>query len=329
MSVKRKDLNKKYKPRKRSDFVGNEQNFVKVFKSIERNEYPIYLFSGPAGVGKTALAEEVVRQIMKKNNQRINPKIVNAAEIRKVANIEDEIIPFLRPGKNKLGLKKLLFMDEFELTKKAQETLKTPLQETDAIVIICTNYIHDITSLIKDRTVVLNFLPVKPEDMIPRLEFICKNEGIPYELEALKMIAEDLSDGSVRKAISKIQEISDTYENILVAYLQSGDEYTKAVFDILMAAVLGKFVTAREQGMIFLKESGIPFRTFLKWLLKANIEAEIPDILKARIAKEIGTIEGIIIYGGEPGIQLDALLGQIRFISDPIIQKLKQIKVKK
>lgn len=86
--------------------------------------------------------------------------------------------------------------------------LKTIEEPKDYVVfILATTEIHKVPDTIISRCQVFNFKKVADNELTEHLAHIAQKESIPYEEEALRLIA-SISDGCVRDAVKYLDQVS-------------------------------------------------------------------------------------------------------------------------
>jgi replication factor C small subunit len=188
-------LNEKYRPKVIEDIIGFEPTF-----SIDE-DMPHLLFYGSAGTGKTTAAKAIVRML---NCDYI---ILNASEERGIQVVRDKIQVFAGT-QSKDGNIKCVILDEADfLTQESQTALRNILESfsRNTRFILTCNYLQKIIDPIQSRCILIKFNDIKKEDVINRLEYICKTENIPYEKVALEKIVE-YTGTDIRSSINKLEE---------------------------------------------------------------------------------------------------------------------------
>lgn len=118
---------------------------------------------------------------------------------------------------------KVYIIDEVHmLTTEAFNALLKTLEEPPGQVmfILATTEPHKIPATIISRCQRFDFRRVSLDEQISRLDYICRQEGVDIEQEALQYIAR-LSQGGMRDAVSLLDQISSfsgdkvTYEDIV------------------------------------------------------------------------------------------------------------------
>ena len=218
-------LYRKYRPKNFSDLVGQEQVVQTLKNSIEFERIShAYLFAGPRGTGKTSTAKVYARALNCLEKDRIEPcgqcenckridndQSMDLIEIDAASNRGIEAIRELRekvkfyPGE---GRYKIYIIDEVHmLTNQAFNALLKTLEEPPdkVIFILATTEPHKVIPTILSRCQRFDFSLLTQQEIAGRLEYICQEEDIQYEREALNLIAYS-SSGGMRDAISLLDQ---------------------------------------------------------------------------------------------------------------------------
>jgi len=222
-------LNEKYRPKVIEDIIGFEPTF-----SIDE-DMPHLLFYGSAGTGKTNAAKTIVRML---NCEHI---ILNASEERGIQVVRDKIQVFAGT-QSKDGNIKCVILDEADfLTQESQTALRNILESfsRNTRFILTCNYLQKIIDPIQSRCILIKFNDIKKEDVINRLEYICKTENIPYEKVALEKIVE-YTGTDIRSSINKLEEFKD---GVFLDRIKKESKVAEEVFVLIQQK---KFELARQ-----------------------------------------------------------------------------------
>ena len=191
-----------------------------------------YLFTGPAGTGKTTSARIFAAMI---NKGKGTPIEVDAASNSGVDNIR-QIIEDAK--KHPLDAEyKIYIVDEcHSLSNGAWQALLKTLEEPPkfTIFILCTTDPQKIPDTILSRVQRYQFQKISDDGIVYRLAHICQEEGIHTYGECLSYIAK-IANGGMRDAITLLDKCSSlcdelTLENVLNII---GTEDYETFFDFL------------------------------------------------------------------------------------------------
>lgn len=258
------NLTRKWRSKKFKEIIGQDL-VVKILQNslYKKAFFPVYLFSGQRGCGKTTTARVFAAAV---NCQQLelfqkNPKEnqvpcsqcdscvamthmrhpdfveIDAASYTGVDNIRNIIdtSSFLPV----LSHKKIYLIDEVHmLSKAAFNAFLKILEEPPKFVvfILATTEIHKVPETVKSRCFQLFFNPVQIAVIVGHLQNICEQERIAYQLPALELIAQ-VCDGSLRDAINLLEQARFASERVskevicsVLGYLD--DQY---IYDIVCA----------------------------------------------------------------------------------------------
>jgi len=235
---------RKYRPATFDTVVGQD-SVTRTLKNSIKNKHlaQAYLFCGPRGVGKTTCARILAKTLncfhltsdieacdqcesCKSFNESRSYNIheLDAASNNGVDDIRNLIDQVRIPPQ--IGKYSIYIIDEVHmLTTQAFNAFLKTLEEPPsyAVFILATTEKHKIIPTILSRCRIFDFNRIKIDDAVKYLEKISANEGVTYETEGLRIIAQK-ADGAMRDALSIYDQ--------MVSYCGSHVAY-KSVIDIL------------------------------------------------------------------------------------------------
>jgi len=235
-------LARKWRPQSWDDMIAQEHVTATLRNAIQHNRLAhAYLFTGPRGVGKTSAARILAKALNCENGPTPDPcnqcsSCIEIAEGRSVDVFEidgasnrgiDEIrnlrenVKYAPAG----GKYKIYIIDEVHmLTGPAFNALLKTLEEppTHVLFIFATTEPQKVPATIVSRCQRFDFRRISTRDIFQRLKYICQQENIPAEDEALHLIARK-ADGSLRDGESLLDQIvSYTEGTIKVEHIIQG-----------------------------------------------------------------------------------------------------------
>lgn len=202
--------------------------------------FPVYLFSGQRGCGKTTLARifatalncRLLGEFRAAPRETIVPcGTCDSCEYMKMGIHPDfhEIDAASHPGVDhvrqliettalvpQVGTKRIYLIDEAHMLSKAAcnallKTLEEPV--CSAVFLLATTEPHKILETVRSRCFMVSLYPLEMENMISVLERVCQQEQISYEREGLRDIIMH-AEGSARDAITNLERVFIAYGSI-------------------------------------------------------------------------------------------------------------------
>ncbi len=232
---------RKYRPVRFDEVVGQQHVSQTLKKALQTDHLAhAFLFCGPRGVGKTTCARILAKVLNCKDitadfepcgtcdscktfseNASFNIMELDAASNNSVEHIRTlvEQVRF-QPQQGKY---KIFIIDEVHmLSQSAFNAFLKTLEEPPpyAIFILATTEKHKIIPTILSRCQIFDFKRIQAKNIVEHLEYICKEEGIEAEQEALHIIGQK-ADGALRDALSIFDRIVSfsgkkiTYEDVI------------------------------------------------------------------------------------------------------------------
>ncbi len=225
-------LYRKFRPQTFAEMVGQEHITRTLRNQIMANRVGhAYLFNGGRGTGKTTSAKVLARAINCLNPQEgepcneceickaaLNGSLTDIVEMDAASNNSVEDIRSIREEVNFLPTKakyRVYIIDEVHmLSQGAFNALLKTLEEPPEHVkfILATTEPQKLPATILSRCQRFDFKRISNEDIIKRLEIVCKESNIEITKQALNIIA-SLAEGAMRDALSILERCVQDGEN--------------------------------------------------------------------------------------------------------------------
>ncbi|HEX2978158.1 MAG TPA: DNA polymerase III subunit gamma/tau [Candidatus Babeliales bacterium] len=235
------NLTRKWRSRTFDGIVGQSLVVRMLKNSLYLDRYfPVYLFSGQRGCGKTTTARifsaavncEQLPNFQKDPRNRAIPCLscescvalfesrhpdfieIDAASHTGVDNVRQiieaaSLLPLL-------GRKKIYLIDEAHMLSKAAFNAFLKILEEpprSVLFILATTDPHKIIDTVRSRCFQVFFGPVAMPEVVDHLKDLCAKESIAYEDEALALIGTH-TEGSVRDAINLLERVRFSHASV-------------------------------------------------------------------------------------------------------------------
>ena len=216
---------RKYRPQSFEDVVNQEHVKTTLENAIAQHRIAHgYIFSGQRGTGKTTIARILARCLNCIEGPTTKPcgvcasckeisagGTVDVIEIDAASNRGIDNMRELRenvryqPARDRY---KIFIVDEaHQITNEAFNALLKTIEEPPpwAVFVLCTTEAHKIPATIASRCQHFSFRSVDFDDLTARMAWICQQEGIEADAEALAVLAA-AGEGSVRDSLSALDQ---------------------------------------------------------------------------------------------------------------------------
>ena len=304
-------LDRKYRPTKLSEYVGNDKVKLTVKSAINKNRPQAILIYGESGCGKTTLARLIAKEYTCEDRSEDigacdkceSCKLVDEYIVSgKTDNLTDiqEIDIAEQSGKGDLeGLLeemeypafgntwRVYIFDEIHMASHALQNRLLKITEEPperVLFIFCTTNQERLLNTLKNRCQLqLHITKPKVKELVSYLSNICQKEDISYDLKGLNFIANH-SDLCIRTSIMNLEQVIAEQED---AYYSS----VSKVFETLSNKILS-------QVYIALKNKDTYEYIRLLHEIKSNMTLEVfLTELKNYTVRGIYTINGITQEG--------------------------------
>src|ERR1051326_5728978 len=216
---------RKYRPQCFAELIGQEHVRTTIENAISQRRIAHgYIFSGQRGTGKTTVARILARCLNCIDGPTTQPcgkcasclevSAGNSVDVIEIDAASNRGINEMRELRENVRYRpardryKIFIIDEaHQITNEAFNALLKTLEEPPewAVFVLCTTEAHKIPTTIASRCQQFSFRSVDFEEVVGRMEWILKQEGIEADAETLSVLAQ-AGEGSVRDSLSALDQ---------------------------------------------------------------------------------------------------------------------------
>jgi len=303
----------KYRPRTLDEVVGQSHIISNIKSYVRRKNLPHLIFSGPAGVGKTAAAVAMARELFT-DTWVENFTELNASDERGIEVVRNKIKNFARTMPIGDSAFKIIFLDEADaLTDAAQSALRRTMERYSATCrfVLSCNYSSKIIDPIQSRCSVYRFKSLSYDALKSRILYIAEKEGLKLSEDTVKAL-NYVSLGDMRRAVNALQSaaVLDTEIKPEMIYEITATARPEEIEALIKEALDGDFFVALDK-LEALMDKGISGDEILAQMHRRVINMDISARQKVELMDRIGETDYRITEGANERIQLDALIASL------------------
>lgn len=219
----------KYRPNRIKDMVGDFRE--KILKYLDSPKaLPHFLFySKTPGTGKTTLAKAMINEL------ECDYIVINSSDDRKIDTVREKVKQFSLTKSSKQGLKRCIFMDEFDgMLKASQEALRNIMEtySSNCFFILTCNNINKVIEPLKSRCKIIQFAYPNKDGIYKYLEHICVEEEMEYSEDGIKALI-DHNYPSIRNCVITLQDLKTEGTAVTPEYVKPATEEMDKMWDML------------------------------------------------------------------------------------------------
>src|SRR6056297_1264040 len=304
----------KYRPEALDDVKGHENIVPRLRKYVEQDDLPHLMFAGPAGVGKTASAGAIARELYGEDDWREHFLELNASDQRGIDVVRDRIKNFARSSFGGAD-HRIIFLDEADaLTSDAQSALRRTMEQfsNNTRFILSCNYSSQIIDPIQSRCAVFRFTELSEAAIDAQIRDIADAEGIEVTDDGVDALVYAAA-GDMRKAINALQAAAVMGETVdeETVFAITATARPEEVEAMVEYAIDGDFTAARAALEELLTDRGLAGGDVIDQLHRSAWAFDIPEQATVRLLERLGEVDYRITEGANERLQLEAMLASL------------------
>lgn len=313
----------KYRPQTLDDLASHSDIKSTLERFMKDGSLPHLLFHGPPGTGKTSTILACARKLYEPQQFGQMVLELNASDDRGIDIIRGQILNFASSrGMYATAKFKLVILDEADqMTNDAQSALRRIIEKYTDNTRFCliTNYMNKIIPAIQSRCTRFRFGPLTPEQILPRMDVIIKNEKIQITDDGKKAVYE-LSHGDMRRVVNLLQSTSMSFSDELIdeikVYQCCGHPMKSDINRIIELLLNSDIKTSYKEIQKIKIEKGLALQDILTEISYLVGLITFPQAIKAEIYIKLADLEYHLNSGGSEKIYLSAMIAAFQKARD-------------
>ncbi|GLH11225.1 Replication factor C subunit 2 [Gryllus bimaculatus] len=182
--------------------------------------------------------------------------------------------------------------------------------------IIC-NYLSKIIPALQSRCTRFRFGPLAPEQILPRLEYVVKEENVSITEDGKKALLA-LSGGDMRKVLNILQSTAMAYKEVTEdnVYTCVGHPLRNDIANIVMWLLNDEFTTTYSKIQELKSAKGLALSDILTEVHGYVHKIELPPLAAVTLLIKMADIEHRLASGTDENIQLSSLISAFHIARD-------------
>jgi len=312
----------KYRPNALDELISHEDIISTIRTFIKQDKLPHLLFYGPPGTGKTSTILACAKEIypVKQFNSMVLE--LNASDDRGINIVRGQVLNFASTRTIFNSGYKLVILDEADaMTNDAQNALRRIIEKFTDNVRFCLigNYLSKIIPALQSRCTRFRFGPLGPEQILPRLEHVCREEKVSITEDGKEALM-TLSQGDMRKVINILQSCNMAFGEVTEdnVYTCTGHPLRSDITNIVNWSLNEDFSTAYKNIQKLKTLKGLSLQDILSEVHLYVHKLDLPTQVRIHLLIKMSELEARLMAGASEKIQLGSLLAAFQVTREMI-----------
>jgi len=312
----------KYRPNGLDELISHEDIITTIRTFISQDKLPHLLFYGPPGTGKTSTILACAKEIYPQKLFNSMVLELNASDDRGIGIVRGQILNFASTRTIFNSGYKLVILDEADaMTNDAQNALRRIIEKFTDNVRFCLigNYLSKIIPALQSRCTRFRFGPLQAEQILPRLEHVCKEEDVTITEDGKEALM-TLSQGDMRKVINILQSCNMAFGEVTEdnVYTCTGHPLRSDITNIVNWSLNEDFTTAYKNIQELKTLKGLSLQDILSEVHLYVHKLDLPAQVRIHLLIKMSELEARLMAGASEKIQLGSLLAAFQVTREMI-----------
>jgi len=312
----------KYRPNALEELISHEDIISTIRTFISQDKLPHLLFYGPPGTGKTSTILACAKEIYPAKQFNSMVLELNASDDRGIGIVRGQILNFASTRTIFNSGYKLVILDEADaMTNDAQNALRRIIEKFTDNVRFCLigNYLSKIIPALQSRCTRFRFGPLGAEQILPRLEHVCKEEKVTITEDGKEALM-TLSQGDMRKVINILQSCNMAFGEVTEdnVYTCTGHPLRSDITNIVNWSLNEDFSTAFKNIQEVKTLKGLSLQDILSEVHLYVHKLDLPAQVRIHLLVKMSELEARLMAGASEKIQLGSMLAAFQVTREMI-----------
>jgi len=312
----------KYRPNALEELISHEDIISTIRTFISQDKLPHLLFYGPPGTGKTSTILACAKEIYPAKQFNSMVLELNASDDRGIGIVRGQILNFASTRTIFNSGYKLVILDEADaMTNDAQNALRRIIEKFTDNVRFCLigNYLSKIIPALQSRCTRFRFGPLGADQILPRLEHVCKEEKVPITEDGKEALM-TLSQGDMRKVINILQSCNMAFGEVTEdnVYTCTGHPLRSDITNIVNWSLNEDFSTAFKNIQEVKTLKGLSLQDILSEVHLYVHKLDLPAQVRIHLLVKMSELEARLMAGASEKIQLGSMLAAFQVTREMI-----------